>query len=262
MKIVKVGLVLVVLLFAGMANAVPVTLTGAEGTVVSDFSGGDTRDTNFSGEGYVVLGTRGGTYWRHGRSFLQFDISSVQAMFGASTQVTSATLRLSMQHEGAIGYAGDCTYGAYRMLDSWVIDETTFNEKSAGEAWVGQQSCPWVGGPWNTGDEVALMPTDEIVVTMGTDRWYTAYEEFDVTADLNTWLSGAADNFGWFLRANAWDHAANGEDPYDWSDPASAWNSMYVGKANAELVLDVIPEPATMVLLGLGGLSLLSRRKK
>jgi len=261
MKMVKVGLVLVVLLFAGMANAVPVTLTGAEGTTVTDFHGGDARDTNFSGEGYVVLGTRGGNYYRHGRAFLQFDISSVQALFGPSTQVVSATLRLNMQHEGALGYAGDVTYGVYRMQDDWTLAETTFNEKSASEAWVGQQSCPWIGGPWNTGDEVALMPTDETVITMGTDRWYTAYEEWNVTADLNAWLSGAAVNNGWFLRDQAWDWANAGEDPIDWN-PITAWSSLYAGKADAQLVLEVIPEPATLVLLGLGGLSLLNRRKK
>jgi len=265
MKMVKVGLVLVVLLFAGMANAVPVpvTLTGAEGTVVSDFSGAACRDTNFSGEGYVVLGTRGGNYYRHGRAFLQFDISSVQAMFGASTQVVSATLRLNMQHEGALGYDGDCTYGVYRMLDDWEPLETTWNNRltDPNVPWVGQQSCPWIGGPWNTGDEVALMPTDETVITMGTDRWYTAYEEWDVTADLNAWLSGAAVNNGWFLRDQAWDWADEGEDPIDWT-PLTAWSSLYAGKADAQLVLEVIPEPATLVLLGLGGLSLLNRRKK
>jgi len=223
-------------------------------TYVCDFSAGPTRDTNFNGEAKMAVGTAGGTYYRHSRSFIQFDINSVQVIHGANTRVDSAKLKLLLQYESAHDSRnpyGSATYGVYRMLADWDEDEVTFNERLDGVPWVGQQSCPWVGGPWNTGDEIALMPTDEIVVGWGNNRWETQWHEWDVTADLNAWLSGEAENFGWFIRANPWDHAANGEDPFDWQDVNSAWCGSLVfteesgGTARPQLVLEIteISEP-------------------
>jgi len=272
MKKLKIGLVVMAtLMFAGTANAVPVTLQGdavQNDAGVASFHGGDACDVTFQ-DAELAIGTYGGSYYRHARGFIQFDISSVQAMYGASTRVTSAYLDLNVRYNSASNHPdSNATYGVYRMLDSWNENEVTFLEKRAGVPWVGQQSCPWIGGPWNTGDEVALMPTDEIVISWGSSKWDSGWHQWDVTADLNAWLSGDANNYGWFMRANTWDHAANGEDPYDWTDPDSAWINIMIGSDSGDagrmpkLVLEVVPEPATVALLGLGLIGVLRSRKQ
>ena len=202
------------------------------------------RDINFNSGDTVniaILGSQGPAWNKHSRSFIKFDISSVQAIHGPDTRVDSAKLKLRLLYEPAHPsrnpYSSE-TYGAYRMLANWNDDQVTFNERLTGVAWIGQQSS-LVGGPWNTGDEIAVMPSDEVVVTWGNNRWETQHHEWDVTDDVNAWLSGAATNYGWFLRAKPWDYASSGQDPYDGWNGVDILTSEHGGLNRPQLVLEV-----------------------
>ena len=76
----------------------------------------------------------------------------------------------------------------HRMLKGWKEKEVTYERPNAG-------APTWAGG-WVPGTNYALEPTAEVSISQ-TGRWYA----IDVTADVRAFLSGTAQNHGWFLKS-------------------------------------------------------------
>ena len=76
----------------------------------------------------------------------------------------------------------------HRMLTGWKEMEVTYDRPNAGAAL-------WASG-WMPGGNFAMEPTAKVPITQ-TGRWYT----IDVTADVKAFLSGTAQNHGWFLKS-------------------------------------------------------------
>jgi PKD repeat protein len=76
----------------------------------------------------------------------------------------------------------------YRMLTGWKEKEVTYDRPNAG-------APSWAGG-WVPGTNYAMESTTKVSISQ-TGRWYT----IDVTADVKAFLSGSAQNHGWFLKS-------------------------------------------------------------
>jgi len=146
----------------------------------------------------------GATY----RDLLKFDLSSIP--YGATVSAASLKLRV-------MGEAGTTNYsiGVYRALTEWSETGSTWNLRNT----VG--SVPWgaVGGL--SGTDYAASATDSTSITAP-----AAAYTWDVLADVAAWVTGAADNYGWFVinaeetpasNSNKWwassDHATAGYRP-------------------------------------------------
>ncbi len=116
-----------------------------------------------------VRSTSGGTPDRNRRSFVQFDVSSIPA--GATIQ--SATVRLYME----TAPSGSRSYDINRVTASWI-------ESGAG------------GITWNNQPAVAGSPTDTIATGTAAGVWL----EWDVTCDVQGYVSGTHSNYGWRVK--------------------------------------------------------------
>ncbi|MCO6449642.1 MAG: DNRLRE domain-containing protein [Caldilineales bacterium] len=94
----------------------------------------------------------------------------------------------------------------YRMLRAWVEREANWNQAANGSPW----QAP---GGKGANDRVAN-PTDE--KTLGSLNVTT---DWDVTADVQDFVSGAAPNYGWMITGDATANLSYKLYSHDWNDP-------------------------------------------
>lgn len=194
---------------------VTLSATG-DADAVSGTTGGGTvyDDMNFGGRQWISENWEDAT---EVIAHIQFDVSG----FAAGT-VTSATLRLFQDFNGRDGI----TYDVFQVMDAWTEDTLTYNNR-----------------PTLDGTAAASLTT----VGTASGIWH----EWDVTALVQSWVDGGADNHGMAIMRDP------NESP--WPYFRSRNND---GGNNPELVVNAVPEPASMAVLGLGAAALLRRRRK
>lgn len=161
-------------------------------------------------------------------SLLQFDVSAL-----AGKTITSATLTLT--HDSAIYHTGQplgTQADLYAAAQPW----------NTGATWnTTDGSTPWTTpGGTSTGTLFAfnntVIPDNSGVVPVS----------FDVTSLVSDWTSGALTNDGILLTGTEGDGL-----------------HFYIAGADApSLTITYTPEPASLALIGLGGLSILARRRR
>lgn len=188
----------------------------ADADAIAGTSGGgdDYSDNNFGNRPWIMESWQNAT---EVIGHIRFDVSG----FSAGT-VTSATLRLFQDFNGRDGI----TYDVFQVLNAW--DEGTMTHQTR---------------PNLAGTAAASLTT----VGTAVEVWH----EWDVTALVQAWVDGAADNHGMAIirdpNSNPW--------PYFRSRENGSGN-------NPELVVNVVPEPASFAALGIGAAALLRRRRK
>lgn len=97
---------------------------------------------------------------------------------------------------------------------------------------------------------------------------FVATVDYDVTAAVQAMLAGTIDNNGWYLNTvnwfdQQWYYSSEWGDPSlytgGWGEPIAALSDTGY---RPQLIVDFIPEPSTVTLLGLGILGLLTRRRR
>lgn len=192
-------------------------------------------------------------------TFVKFDIPDL-----SGAVITSATLK--MYQFADYGTPDECHLNLYRMQrswkegtgptdvggsfydyggaswyyyeDSWGADWTTRANGGYGGTGIGDRgSSPTASGSWiNTGTYGELM----------NPGWQT----FNVTNDVQAWVSGAS-NWGWQLAL------ASGSRPVFYSSDPGVSEAL-------RPILEItytIPEPATLVMVGIGAFGLMKRKK-
>ena len=180
--------------------------------------------TNF-GTSAVSLVTPPGSNTTH--TLVGFD--NLPALTGA--QVASATLRM----ERVLNTGMNVEVRAVVLPNG--IDWT-----ETGSNWANYNGAgtPWPGGSGGLADTSALLDTQS---TPGGQQ----YDDWDVTSAVQDWLNGTTQNNGFLLNSIS---GGAGNDV--------RWASVqYTGFDPPRLIIDVIPEPSSLVLsgMGFGGLS-------
>lgn len=97
--------------------------------------------------------------------------------------IVSATFELGENFKGS----GNGTVRIYRLLRDWEEETVTFKE-------------PWEEGP-KSGKDYVAEPTSSVFCDGSKKR----FPGFDVTADVKTWRSGKAKNYGWIVTMHGTD---------------------------------------------------------
>lgn len=140
----------------------------------------------------------------------------------AAGTVTSATLRLYQDFNPQDGI----TFDVFQVLQDW------------GEATLTYDTRPTLAGSAASSMTISGSAPG-------------LYREWDVTSLVQAWVNGAADNFGMAVI----------RDPD--SDPWPYFRSREnVNGGNPQLVVNAVPEPASMAALAVGAAALLRRRRK
>lgn len=109
-------------------------------------------------------------------------VQSTLPPFASSITVESAKLYMYMYNEAS--NSSNRTYGAYRILNSWIEGDGGTNNNPVGEV------------RWNNKPNASTSPTTTTTITPGNGQWVA----FDVTNDVKKMASGEYQNNGWMLQ--------------------------------------------------------------
>ena len=204
------------------------------------------RDLNQGGASVIQVqhsGNEMNPFYKAG--FIEFDISGVPA----GQTIQTATLRMYL-HADLIGGGVQKKIEVHNMLSDILDYGTGDNDSQYGTVTYNHlvhSSVDW-GTPIHNGpqpDQDFNSALASSLVVMNSD--VGTFLELDVTSLVGSWYDGSLTNLGMFLA------------------PGNDQTALYLGSSEytgnePELVVTYTPEPATMILLSLGGLML--RRRK
>lgn len=118
-------------------------------------------------------------------SILSFDLSSIPS----SVSITSAVLSAYFYNQSG---GGSTNIDVYRLKQSWVYNQVTFNSRSSGVSW---DTAGALGA--NDFDSTSLGQATCVETTYGTTNWTLTASEIKKLID------GTYTNYGFILRGNS-----------------------------------------------------------
>ncbi len=226
-----IPLLAVVALAAGTATASPYIIqpdeTAGKDTIVYEFL----ANTNLDPWG--VLGvTKAKDHNLH--TLIQFDLNGVPY---EASQITSATLNLRVALQGDV-LGGEVPTEDYPIEVQ--VYRTTQNWNESTVTWSTKPSY----------DSSTLIDS-QVIDTI--DIWVS----FDVTDLVKDWVSGSVSNFGFYLVQT--DEVRTDTDK---AVGATFYGAGYTGNTSYRPYLQIVPEPTSLGVLGLGAGVLLRRRRQ
>jgi hypothetical protein len=165
---------------------VPVTLACVGDTYVRQGH----PNQNQGAETYMRVRANG-----HNRALVAFDQGAIEDAVGG-TPVVSAKLRLYIV-DNRDNWGDGRMVSVHRMTTRWTEEAATWNCPDDQDLGNGKpDGDEWAMNGGGSGWPFLITPTGSVLHTEGLLGWI----EFDVTADVQAFLGGTADNFGWILK--------------------------------------------------------------
>ncbi len=240
-------LVAMVGLFASSAQADAVTLqngldgyTGTEDTMLLSADG-----RNFGGMSYMEIKEYSGS----GRGLVRFDLSDLDI---TNLDISSATFSMYCYQKGGGGTTSTTLFEVSSANGDWVEGTGTPGTVTGASTWSYKH---YTTGNWAGSAGCSTAGTDYVSTGLATasgasGTWVTWTLSAAGLELLEDWADGAKTNTGFYLR-----HTTGNRLNYRSSEYSTV-------SYRPKLDITYTPEPATMTLLGLGGLGLLIRRKR
>ncbi len=192
------------------------------------------------------------------RSLLQFDLASLPPAIQADPGlITSATLGLyywSAPHDDPAGR----TYVVHRVTNSWDEMNSTWQARDDY-----QEASPVYWDPFNTGvpayqpggGDFASTVYATAAVPHSTDTWMT----WNVTGLVREWVAGTHANLGLIVKDASEIEGNPGSGAVSYH---ARFRSRDYQDTGLRPYLEVVPEPATIALVGLGTVALAVSRRR
>ena len=181
-----------------------------------------------------------------GNILYHFDLSTT-----SMPTIQNATLNVRLRST-VLDSGETFTVNVYRIVEgnSWSEGQSCWNLRSTGNQWAGGQTGCGTSG---TDYYATLAGTINFTSTSTTNHTYG----IDITASvIQAWADNSSDNAGFVLVGTS-------------SSPNDSFSYVELGSRDhptssqwATLDVTYTPEPATMLLLGIGGLGVLVRRRR
>jgi len=234
-NVLTIGMLVVSVLLATLAMADTITITTSQSGVINstwpmdNYGWHDNSGSNGGGFGddRMMVGKTNKKY----RSLIMF--TGLDVLAGKT--ITSATLRMHSAAGGSGGYSWDPVVSINDATASWKYKEVTWDYR-----WDARGSGPaWTTPGGDKGSEIDVWRFGASDVS-----WHEASLP---TSLVESWVNG--DNYGLILESHAgtWVYRALHSADSDGYEP--------------QLVVEYVPEPATMLVLIVGGCLGLLRRK-
>lgn len=237
---VRKFIVVLTVLFFGYSHGEVIEIQGPDVTSdayvdtyhpTTNYNGGSYRLNNYSNVQ---------TCW----GLVKFDLPTLEA----GQYISDATMTFDYFANGDSAN-GALTVGLNQILYSWDETEVTWQERFTGVAWQ-EGNIGWAdgSGPVNySADSLGSvsLPFGEFGLV--------TFQSMDLTSVLNQMAKGEIENNGFILNTG------RNYGPYD-----ASWyfaSSDRADQVKPLLTLTVVPEPATLILLSVGGLVGLRRRR-
>lgn len=201
--------------------------------------------SNGSGD-FFFVGRNGGGAER--RALILFNLASIPT--GAT--IDSVSLELTVSQSNSVV----ADIGVHRLLSDW---GESFSDANGGEgagitAEIGDatwQHTFFPGSLWsNPGGDFDAAASASLAVT---DPDVYTWQSSGLVADVQNWVDGTVDNFGWALVTDALEGGS-----------AKRFNSRENGSGSPVLRVEfsVVPEPSSVLLLSIIGCAAASRRRR